>query len=97
MDYTSDGSGTNTSAVGAEPFSDTAGLFHTSEIRWFAYGLLPRHVEDWFTGGRTTTNTERRLDTYQLYGINDIGVVAVPACKEAILELWVAAGFPEVA
>jgi len=74
MDHRSHESGTNASAVGAESHSDTAGLFHTSEIRWFARGLLPPDVETWFTEGRTMGAVERRLDSYQLYSINDIGV-----------------------
>ena len=74
MGRTSDESATDTSALGAESFSDTAGLFHTSEIRWFAHGPLPPDVEDWFIRGRSAGSVERRLDTYQLYGINDIGV-----------------------
>ena len=74
MGHRSHESGTNASAVGAESHSDTAGLFHTSEIRWFAHGTLPPDVEDWFTGGRSSGSVERRLDTYQLYAINDIGV-----------------------
>lgn len=74
MDQTSDESGTDSSAVGVESHGDTAGLFHTSEIRWFARGPLPPDVEDWFTRGRTTGGVERRVDAYQLYSISDIGV-----------------------
>jgi hypothetical protein len=74
MDHTADRSGTDTSAISAGSGSNTAGLFHTSEVRWFARGPLPPDVQDWFTGGRTVGSVEERLDTYQLHELNDIGV-----------------------
>jgi hypothetical protein len=60
--------------AGAGSTRDTAGLFHTSEVRWFARGPLPSDVQTWFTGGRTAGSVEDRLDTYQLHGLDDIGV-----------------------
>ena len=74
MDRAPDESGGDASAAGPASTSDTAGLFHTSEIRWFAHGPLPPEVTDWFTGGRTAGSVESRVDTYQLFGLNDIGV-----------------------
>ena len=73
LDATPDRSGADTSVVGAESSGDTAGLFNTSEIRWFARGPLPPEVEAWFTAGRTMGVLECRTDTYQLYGLDDIG------------------------
>jgi hypothetical protein len=70
MDSSDDFSGAEALAAGV----DTSGLRHTSEVRWFAHGLLPPGVQAWFTGGGTMGAVERRNDTYQLYGLDDIGV-----------------------
>jgi len=61
-------------AVAAGSRVDTAGLFNTSEIRWFSDGPLPSEVLAWFTGGRTLGSVEDRHDFYQLHRLNDIGV-----------------------
>ena len=74
MDQTEDRPGVDALVVGAGSSGDTAGLFHTSEVRWFARGWIPPDVHAWFTGGRTVGSVEERLDTYQLHGLNDIGV-----------------------
>lgn len=73
MDPSEDRSGVDTSVIGAGSSGDTAGLFHTSEVRWFARGSIPQGIRDWFTGGRTVGSVEERLDTYQLHELNDIG------------------------
>jgi len=74
MDQLEDRSGVVALGVGAGSGGDTAGLFHTSEVRWFARGSIPSDVQAWFTGGRTVGSVEERLDTYQLHGLDDIGV-----------------------
>jgi hypothetical protein len=74
MDQSKDQSETEASVVGAGSSGDTAGLFHTSEVRWFARGPLPSDVQAWFAGGRTASSVEDRHDTYQLHGLDDIGV-----------------------
>jgi len=61
-------------AVAAGSGGDTAGLFNTSEIRWFSRGSLPSEVLAWFTGGRTVGSVEDRHDFYQMHRLNDIGV-----------------------
>ncbi len=90
MDRVPDESGGDASAAGPASTSDTAGLFHTSEIRWFAHGPLPPEVADWFTGGRTAGSVESRVDTYQLFGLNDIGV---KRRRRETLEVKVRRGF----
>ena len=60
--------------VAAGSSGDTADLFNTSELRWFARGPLPPDVQMWFTGGRTMGSVEDRHDFYQLHRLNDIGV-----------------------
>ncbi len=74
MDPTDNLSGAEALAAGVDSGGDTSGLFHTSEVRWFAHGPLPPDVQAWFTGGGTMGAVERRSDTYQLYGLDDIGV-----------------------
>ena len=49
-------------------------VLDTSELRWFADGLPPRAVVDWFTCGGTVGTLEERCDTYQLHRLHDIGV-----------------------
>jgi hypothetical protein len=60
--------------VAAGSSGDTADLYNTTEVRWFARGPLPPDVLTWFTGGRTMGSVEDRHDIYQLHGLNDIGV-----------------------
>jgi len=49
-------------------------VLDTSEVRWFAGGLPPRAVVDWFTCGGMVGTLEERCDTYQLHRLHDIGV-----------------------
>jgi hypothetical protein len=60
--------------VEAGSSGDTADLYNTTEVRWFARGPLPPEVQTWFTGGRTLGSVETRHDSYQLHALNDIGV-----------------------
>jgi hypothetical protein len=74
MDSPDNLSGAEALAAGVGSGGDTSGLFHTSEVRWFARGPLPPDVQAWFTREGTMGAVERRNDTYQLYGLDDIGV-----------------------
>ena len=74
MDSTDSLSGAEALAAGVDSGDDRSGLFHTSEVRWFARGPLPLDIQAWFTGGRTAGSVEDRHDTYQLHGLDDIGV-----------------------
>lgn len=49
-------------------------VLDTSEVRWFAEGLVPHGVVDWFTCGGTAGMLEQRCDTYLLHRLHDIGV-----------------------
>lgn len=54
--------------------SPSVAVLDTSELRWWADGLAPRAVVDWFTCGRKVGTLEERCDTYQLHRLYDIGV-----------------------
>lgn len=54
--------------------SPSVAVLDTSELRWFADGLPPRAVVDWFTCGGMVGTLEERCDTYQLHRLQDIGV-----------------------
>ncbi len=54
--------------------SPSVAVLDTSELRWFADGLPPRAVVDWFTCGGKVGTLEERCDTYQLHRLHDIGV-----------------------
>lgn len=49
-------------------------VLDTSEVRWFAEGLPPHTVVEWFTCGGLAGTLEERCDTYQLHRLHDIGV-----------------------
>jgi hypothetical protein len=58
-------------AAGRQP---SVAVLDTSELRWFADGLPPGAVVDWFTCGGKVGTLEERCDTYQLHRLLDIGV-----------------------
>ena len=54
--------------------SPSVPVLDTSEVRWFAEGLPPDTVVDWFTSSGAAGTLEERCDTYQLHRLHDIGV-----------------------
>ncbi len=57
-----------------EVCSDTVTILDTTEVRWFAEGVIPPDVVSWFTCDGTTGAVEERCDTYLMDGRRDRGV-----------------------